>query len=278
MKKPVLFFLFLLEVFVSHAQTHWQPVDPPGSAGMTATLTAVIVIDGNEQYSDQLEVGIFSGEECRGASLASYVAPIDRYLVFLSIFGIEGEEDGFRLYDHESQMEIDVACEQVYVYHNDNNSGTVFDPYEIVFESDIEWFEIALIAEPSEGGTLSGDGMYPSGDSVVVSAEANAGFLFLNWTEDDMVVSEDTEYRFVIDRPMKLYAHFVSITGVEDAFIESGASTCRYDVYSISGTLLFSLMGNRSQFDVPWENLASGVYLVKITSGSSSRVDKIVKR
>lgn len=264
--------------FVTNAQTYWQPIDPPGSAGMTATLTAVIVLDGNEQYSDQLEVGVFCGEECRGASLASYVAQLDRYYVFLSVFGVEGEEDGFRLYDHVSQMEMNVSCDQVYVYHNDSNLGTVFEPYEIVFESDIEWFEIALDAEPTEGGFLYGEGMYPSGDTAVVIAEPNAGFRFLNWTENEVVVSEDQEYTFVVDRPMKLYAHFVSTTGVEEVPVESDASVCRYDIYSLSGALLFSLKGSRSQFDVPMGSLAPGVYLIKITSDSCSRVEKIVKR
>lgn len=278
MKKIVVLFLFLLIAFVTNAQTYWQPIDPPGSAGMTATLTAVIVINGNEQYSDQFEVGVFSGEECRGASLASYVAQLDRYLVFLSVFGIEGEEDGFRLYDHVSQTEMDVTCDQVYVYHNDNNSGTVFEPYEIAFESDIEWFEIALIAEPSEGGTLSGDGMYPSGDTAVVVAEANTGFRFLNWTENDVVVSEDHEYTFVVDRPIKLYAHFVSITGVEEVLVEGDNSACRYDIYSLNGALLFSIKGNYNQIGGPLASLPSGVYLIKITSNSSSRVEKIVKR
>ena len=73
MKK--LFLLSVLALLTSflNAQTHWTPIDPPGSTGYTATMIGVIKLDGSEQYSDRLEIGVFHGDECRGAGLASTV-------------------------------------------------------------------------------------------------------------------------------------------------------------------------------------------------------------
>ena len=96
MKKSFLFALLVLLVSFAKAQvamptlqemqtmqmaddgnrvTHWQPVDPPGSSGMTATLVGYVEIDGVEQRSTQLEVGIFHGDVCRGADYVSVYIP-----------------------------------------------------------------------------------------------------------------------------------------------------------------------------------------------------------
>ena len=74
-------------------------MDPAGSSGMTATIVGVVQFEGEEQHNNNLEVGVFHGDECRGTCMASTVIS-DRYYVFMSVFGLEGEEDTFKIYDH----------------------------------------------------------------------------------------------------------------------------------------------------------------------------------
>ena len=64
MKKLFLIPILLLIALVSQAQTHWHAVDPPGSSGLNAAVTGIIEIDGIEQFNDQLEIGVFHGDEC----------------------------------------------------------------------------------------------------------------------------------------------------------------------------------------------------------------------
>ena len=86
---------------------HWTPVSAPYEENMA--LTCIVQIDGVEQASDALEVGVFCGEECRGSQMAAYFAPTQRYVYQITVFGEEGDTLAFRLYDHALQQELDLT-------------------------------------------------------------------------------------------------------------------------------------------------------------------------
>ncbi len=177
--------------------THWQPIDPPGSSGMTANLVGYIEIDGVEQNSTQLEVGIFHGNACRGADyIKFYNIPNEhRYLLYCSFFGLNGEEDTFRIYDHETETELDVSCSQTITY-TDNAIIGLPDPYLISFISN--HFEIQATANPEAGGTVTGAGIYENGGTATLSATANYGYTFVNWTKGESVASTNTSFSFTV--------------------------------------------------------------------------------
>ena len=57
---------------------------------------------------------------------------------------------------------------------------------------------VVLLANPAEGGTLTGAGSYDKGAIVTVTAEAALNYVFLNWTNThDEVLSNDEEYVFL---------------------------------------------------------------------------------
>ena len=58
------------------------------------------------------------------------------------------------------------------------------------------------------GGTTSGDGPYSDGDNVTVSAIAENGYAFVNWTEDGAEVSPDADYGFTAAANRRLVANF----------------------------------------------------------------------
>ena len=59
---------------------------------------------------------------------------------------------------------------------------------------------ISASANPSEGGTVSGAGEYEEGASCTLTATANPGYTFTNWTENGNVVSTNASYTFnVVD-------------------------------------------------------------------------------
>ncbi|MCL2289558.1 MAG: T9SS type A sorting domain-containing protein [Bacteroidetes bacterium] len=68
---------------------------------------------------------------------------------------------------------------------------------------------IALLANPPEGGTVSGggDNIY-HGTMVTALATANRGYGFINWTENNREVSTDTSYRFTATESRTLTANF----------------------------------------------------------------------
>ncbi len=206
MKRTLLFALFALFAFGLNAQnrsfeqyreassraTHWQPVSY-GTSSQTATIMGVIDFEGIEQLSNQLEIGVFYGNTCRGAGLSS-VQALGRYYVFLTVYGNNGEVDTFKIYDHATQTELDMSCSQTYTYHDDDIIGSIPSPY--VFNFIYNHFEINVSADPTVGGTVTGSGTYDRNAPVILTATANYGYSFTNWTKSGEQVSTVTPYSF----------------------------------------------------------------------------------
>ena len=69
-------------------------------------------------------------------------------------------------------------------------------------------FNITVSANPTNGGTVTGGGTYNQGQSCTVSATANNGFTFTNWTENGNVVSTQANYTFTVTGNRTLVANF----------------------------------------------------------------------
>jgi len=70
---------------------------------------------------------------------------------------------------------------------------------------------VSVSSKPLLGGTTTGGGTYNSGASVTVTAIANPGFTFTNWTEGVNVVSSTSSYQFVIAGNRTLVANYTAI-------------------------------------------------------------------
>ena len=69
-------------------------------------------------------------------------------------------------------------------------------------------YTISVSANPTNGGTVTGGGTYNQGQSCTVSATANSGFTFTNWTENGSVVSTQANYTFTVSGNRTLVANF----------------------------------------------------------------------
>ena len=91
-----------------------------------------------------------------------------------------------------------------------------------------------VTASPVKGGTVSGGNIYNEGTSVQVTAVANTGYSFTNWTENSTIVSTSADYTFTLggaDRD--LVAHFNMISSGTGSDSGSGSYA---DPSSSSGT------------------------------------------
>jgi hypothetical protein len=75
-------------------------------------------------------------------------------------------------------------------------------------------YAVSLSANPAAGGIVTGAGSYGSGTSVTVTATANSGYSFVNWTEGATVVSSSNNYSFNINGNRTLAANFSLITAI----------------------------------------------------------------
>ena len=69
-------------------------------------------------------------------------------------------------------------------------------------------FTITAVASPEYGGVISGSGTYQQGQSCTVIAIAEAGYTFVNWTENGSVVSTSANYSFTVTDNRTLVANF----------------------------------------------------------------------
>ena len=72
-------------------------------------------------------------------------------------------------------------------------------------------YNINVSANPTNGGSVTGGGSYNQGQSCTVSATANAGYTFTNWTENGTVVSTQAQYSFTVTGNRTLVANFTAM-------------------------------------------------------------------
>ncbi len=74
--------------------------------------------------------------------------------------------------------------------------------------STIPIWTIEATSNPTEGGTITGAGDYEQNAICNLTAIANEGYIFANWTENGEVVSTDATYTFTVDASRTLVANF----------------------------------------------------------------------
>ncbi|MFC0877449.1 choice-of-anchor J domain-containing protein [Saccharicrinis sp. FJH2] len=82
-------------------------------------------------------------------------------------------------------------------------------------------FIISTTVNPVNSGLITGSGNYEEGETVTLSATANGGFTFLNWTHNGNVVSTSSEYTFTAAEDMNLVANFEDITDIGSDIVNS---------------------------------------------------------
>ena len=184
---------------------HWTPE----SAGFADNMAmyAVIQVDGEEQTSNQLEIGAFCGNECRGSAIATLFNVTDRYLVIMMVYGNTDDEISFRLYDHGLEQELDYIMPET-VSFNVDGYGTPIEPYVLNFLTPVE---ITATVNPVGTGSVVGAGSYAPGSVCNLIATANTGYQFKNWTLNNVVVSTSPSYQFVVTESAEYVANFNNV-------------------------------------------------------------------
>ena len=107
---------------------------------------------------------------------------------------------GFRFVEwQENGSVISTETECNFVVESDRSITALFER---------DGFTIDAEANPAEGGTVSGAGFYDTGTTCTLVAEENAGYSFINWTEGQMVISEEPTISFIVENNRRLVANF----------------------------------------------------------------------
>ena len=60
-------------------------------------------------------------------------------------------------------------------------------------------YDVTVSANPTNGGTVSGEGTYDTGTTATLNATANEGYTFINWTKNGTIVSSNASYSFTVN-------------------------------------------------------------------------------
>ena len=182
------------------------------------------------------------------------------------------------------------------------NCGGIDEIYNFFYSS---FFSVSLLVEPEGSGIVSGSGNYFENAIVTVTATANDGYTFVNWTEAGIEVSVEASYNFTITEDRILLANFEIIEDTDQTEIVLPfnypnpvikSTTIKYELDEPShvNIKIVDLFGNEVRHivhfsesagidSVAWNTLtnrgipvSSGLYLYQIKSNSGNQTGKMV--
>ncbi|MDA3867034.1 MAG: T9SS type A sorting domain-containing protein [Salinivirgaceae bacterium] len=155
----------------------------------------------------------------------------------------------------------------------------------------IEYMVNVTIA-PTNGGTITGDGTYNMGDEIALTATANEGYTFINWTDSEStVVSENAAYTFTMPAEnVELTANFDDgsfineyTVGNIDLYpnpaktslnIVSETPIVELHIFNNSGELVTKKNVDNTEYELSVSEMPSGMYIIKIFTDKGYFVEK----
>jgi hypothetical protein len=130
--------------------TTWKP--QMSSDPFNMNMIAVVSLDGVEVRSEDVEIGVFSGETCRGAVRPIYVEALDQYMVFLTMFGEQNEPYQFRMLDEMGS--VYESNETAISYNANAIVGKLTAPFELKFTKNVTANSLNLFPNPVNRGEM----------------------------------------------------------------------------------------------------------------------------
>ena len=161
-------------------------------------------IDGNELYVTTSNGTVAIGD----INIAAYANPVTG-----------GTITGAGMYSFDDQVTLTAAANNGYTFENWTENGIVVSTdatYSFIAQVNrilianftTNSYEVAVVANPAEGGSVTGNGTYYFGETATVTATPNTNYIFQNWTENGTVVSTNTTYSFTVAANRNLVANF----------------------------------------------------------------------
>lgn len=141
MKKLLLSFCMLAMSVLALAQDYSFYYElPPWGYQDNVSVCAFLKIDGEIIDNPALEIGGFCVDTCRMHSFpmyASFLTP-PHYVYMPNLNGFNGDVIYFKVYNHETEEEMDLECLTTIVYDQSVSSyGTIFEPMSIEFQTPV---------------------------------------------------------------------------------------------------------------------------------------------
>ena len=99
----------------------------------------------------------------------------------------------------------------IVVSSNASYTFTVTGDRTLVANFSLQTYTVSVSVNPTNGGIVTGGGSYSYGQSCSVTAMANTGYTFTNWTENGTVISNSASYTFTVTGDRTLMVNFTEL-------------------------------------------------------------------
>ncbi|MDD4142389.1 MAG: T9SS type A sorting domain-containing protein, partial [Bacteroidales bacterium] len=277
-------------------------------AGTTVTLTATA--NSGYEFTNWTE----NGSVVSTNATFSFTASEDRtlvanfniisYTIAASANPTEGGTiNGAGSYNYGSVVILLTTTNQGYEFANWTENGTVVantPAYTFTATSNrtlmanfnLISYEITAESNPSEGGSISGTGIYNYNETASLTATPNTNYNFLNWTENGTVVSSEATYSFTVTENRALVANFQYFNAInnsntlsanvypnptQNTVIIECENMTEINVFGTTGNLLMTANVSGNSYSLNLNSLTAGTFQVCITTTNGIIVKKIVK-
>jgi len=153
---------------------------------LVANFTAI-------QYTVSVSANPFAGGNVNGGGLFNAGTPVTVTATANAGFTFEKWTDGG----------VQVSTLANYTFTLNSNKTLVANFTAIQYN-------VSLSAIPSAGGNVTGGGLFNAGTPVTVTATANAGYTFEEWTDGGVQISTSANYTFTLNSNKTLVANFTA--------------------------------------------------------------------
>lgn len=94
------------------------------------------------------------------------------------------------------------------VSNSSNYTFTIYSDRTLVANFELLQYSVSASVDPSNAGSITGEGKYDHGSKVTMTADPDTGFQFSYWSENGNIVSYNQNYNFTINSDRNLVAHF----------------------------------------------------------------------
>ena len=176
-----------------------------------------------------------------------------------------GNLEGGGVYNHGETATVNATANYGYSFVNWTMNGvqvstdqeysfTVTEPVTLIAHFTLNSYTVTVSADPAEGGSVMGTGTYYFGTSISVTATANTGYTFVNWTMNGVQVSAQAVYSFTVTESVNLVAHFSlnSCTITVSADPAEGGAVSGAGSYDYGTTIMLTATPNEGYDFVNW--------------------------
>ena len=231
-----------------------------GSGNKTVTLT------GGQTY-------YFVADNYSSSSSASYTVSVScPTFTITANAGTGGSASGSDTYTYNTSCTVRATANTGYTFSNWTENGsvvstsanytfTVTGARTLTANFTPNPYNITATANPTAGGNITGAGTYNYNTSCTLTATANTGYTFSNWTENGSVVSTSANYTFTVTGARTLTANFTpnpyNITATANP--TAGGTITGAGTYNYDATATLTATANTGYHFVNWTENGSQV-------------------